>query len=79
MMSYPTEAQKGLYISIFWVILNMGSIVGSAITLGQNFSSKGNVPGRLDNTSTDRPRRPDMIEIVHSGTYVRQTINRWKR
>lgn len=40
MLAYPTEAQKGLYISIFWVILNMGSIVGSAIALGQNFDSK---------------------------------------
>lgn len=40
MLAYPTEAQKGLYISVFWVILNMGSIVGSAIALGQNFDSK---------------------------------------
>ena len=39
MMAYPTEAQKGMYISIFWAILNLGGVVGSAVAFGQNFHS----------------------------------------
>lgn len=42
MMSYPTEAQKGLYIGIFWAIFNLGGVVGSAVALGQNFHSVTN-------------------------------------
>ncbi|KAF9233366.1 MFS general substrate transporter [Melanogaster broomeanus] len=37
MMSYPTEAEKGLFIAIFWVIFNLGGVVGSAVAFGQNF------------------------------------------
>lgn len=39
MMSYPTEAQKGMFISIFWAIFNLGGVVGSAISFGSNFNS----------------------------------------
>lgn len=45
MMSYPTEAQKGLYIGIFWAIFNLGGVVGSAVALGQNFHSVTNSVG----------------------------------
>ncbi|KAK7041798.1 hypothetical protein VNI00_009087 [Paramarasmius palmivorus] len=42
MLSYPTEAQKGKYIAVFWSIFNMGSVVGAAVSLGQNFHSTAN-------------------------------------
>ncbi|KAF2718847.1 MFS general substrate transporter [Polychaeton citri CBS 116435] len=29
MMSYPTEEEKGRYISWFWVIFNLGAVIGS--------------------------------------------------
>ena len=40
MMSYPTEAQKGLFIGIFWAIFNLGAVVGAAVAFGDNFNSK---------------------------------------
>lgn len=39
MLAYPTEAQKGKYIGFFWSIFNLGSVVGSSVSLGQNWSS----------------------------------------
>ncbi|KAF8133188.1 MFS general substrate transporter [Boletus edulis] len=39
MMSYPTEAQKGVFIGMFWAILSLGGVVGSAVAFGQNFNS----------------------------------------
>ncbi|KAH7134780.1 major facilitator superfamily domain-containing protein [Dactylonectria estremocensis] len=36
MMSYPPEASKGRYISYFWMIFNMGAVIGSLIPLAQN-------------------------------------------
>ncbi|EOD47484.1 putative duf895 domain membrane protein [Neofusicoccum parvum] len=36
MMSYPPEGSKGRYISWFWMIFNMGAVIGSLIPLGQN-------------------------------------------
>jgi hypothetical protein len=36
---YCTEAQKGLFISIFWAIYNLGAVVGSVVFFGQNFRS----------------------------------------
>jgi hypothetical protein len=39
MMSYPTEAQKGTFIGIFWAIFNLGGVVGSAVSFGNNFNS----------------------------------------
>ncbi|KAI4198834.1 MAG: hypothetical protein LQ346_002682 [Caloplaca aetnensis] len=44
MMSYPPEASKGRYISWFWMIFNLGGVLGSLIPLGQNLhSSSGTV------------------------------------
>ncbi|TFK33093.1 major facilitator superfamily domain-containing protein [Crucibulum laeve] len=40
MLSYPTEGQKGRFISIFWSIFNLGGVVGAAVSLGINFHSK---------------------------------------
>ncbi|KAH6622631.1 major facilitator superfamily domain-containing protein [Chaetomium tenue] len=36
MMSYPHEEQKGRYISYFWVIFNLGAVIGALVPLGQN-------------------------------------------
>jgi MFS family permease len=41
MMSYPPEASKGRYISWFWMIFNLGAVIGSLIPLGQNINTKG--------------------------------------
>jgi hypothetical protein len=40
MLAYPTESQKGRFIGIFWAIFNLGGVVGSAVSLGQNFDSE---------------------------------------
>ncbi|KAF2747271.1 MFS general substrate transporter [Sporormia fimetaria CBS 119925] len=40
MMSYPTEASKGRYISWFWMIFNMGAVIGGLIPLGQNIKAR---------------------------------------
>ncbi|KAG6331719.1 hypothetical protein ID866_7369 [Astraeus odoratus] len=45
MLSYPTEAEKGKYIAIFWAIFNLGGVVGAAVSLGQNFHSVANADG----------------------------------
>lgn len=40
MISYPPEDQKGRYISYFWIIFNLGAVIGSLIPLGQNINSE---------------------------------------
>ncbi|KAI9723096.1 MAG: hypothetical protein M1828_004344 [Chrysothrix sp. TS-e1954] len=40
MMSYPNESTKGRYISWFWMIFNLGGVIGSLIPLGQNINVK---------------------------------------
>ncbi|KAL1962034.1 hypothetical protein VTN77DRAFT_678 [Rasamsonia byssochlamydoides] len=39
MMSYPLESQKGVFIAVFWVIFNLGGVIGSLVPLGQNMHS----------------------------------------
>lgn len=39
MMSYPSEKEKGRYISRFWAIFNLGGVIGALIPLGQNIHS----------------------------------------
>jgi hypothetical protein len=39
LMSYPTEDQKGRYISLFWTIWSMGAVIGSIIPTAQNWSN----------------------------------------
>ncbi|MCJ1447922.1 MAG: hypothetical protein MMC23_008434 [Stictis urceolatum] len=39
MMSYPGEENKGKYIAWFWMIFNMGGVLGSLIPLGQNINN----------------------------------------
>lgn len=31
MMSYPLESQKGKFIAVFWVIFNLGGVIGSLV------------------------------------------------
>ncbi|KAJ1550888.1 hypothetical protein HK405_015652, partial [Cladochytrium tenue] len=38
MMSYPDEATKGRYISVFWMIFNLGAVIGALIPLAQNLN-----------------------------------------
>ncbi|XP_006454848.1 hypothetical protein AGABI2DRAFT_215435 [Agaricus bisporus var. bisporus H97] len=45
MLSYPTESQKGLFISVFWAIFNLGAVVGASVSLGQNYQSQANSVG----------------------------------
>ncbi|KAJ7367977.1 MFS general substrate transporter [Mycena albidolilacea] len=37
MLAYPTEGDKAKYIAIFWVIFNLGGVVGAAAAFGQNY------------------------------------------
>ncbi|KAF4780714.1 major facilitator superfamily transporter [Colletotrichum scovillei] len=39
MMSYPSEKEKGRYISWFWMIFNLGAVIGALIPLGQNINT----------------------------------------
>ncbi|KAI9148420.1 Extracellular metalloproteinase mep [Paramyrothecium foliicola] len=39
MMAYPPEHEKGRYISWFWVIFNMGAVIGALIPLAQNINN----------------------------------------
>ncbi|KAK4656417.1 hypothetical protein QC762_310900 [Podospora pseudocomata] len=41
MMSYPSEDKKGRYISWFWIIFNLGAVLGSLVPLGQNIDAIG--------------------------------------
>ncbi|KAK4183572.1 major facilitator superfamily domain-containing protein [Podospora australis] len=43
MMSYPPEDKKGRYISWFWIIFNLGAVIGALVPLGQNVNSRDNV------------------------------------
>jgi hypothetical protein len=36
MMSYPPEGSKGRYISWFWMIFNLGAVIGSLVQLLPN-------------------------------------------
>jgi MFS family permease len=45
MMSYPAESSKGKYISWFWMIFNLGGVLGSLIPLGQTLHSEGRSVG----------------------------------
>ncbi|CAK7893895.1 hypothetical protein CAAN1_09S05006 [[Candida] anglica] len=41
-LSYPTEDKKGTAIMIFWVIFNLGGVIGSIIPLAANMENKSN-------------------------------------
>ncbi|KAI0225399.1 hypothetical protein L0F63_001739 [Massospora cicadina] len=39
MMSYASENSKGFYISVFWIIFNLGPVLGSIIPFALNYNS----------------------------------------
>ncbi|SMY21387.1 unnamed protein product [Zymoseptoria tritici ST99CH_1A5] len=39
MMSYPLESEKGRFISWFWMIFNLGGVIGSLVPLGANINT----------------------------------------
>jgi len=40
MMSYPTEREKGKFIAVFWVIFNLGGVIGGIIAFISNYSNE---------------------------------------
>ncbi|KAL4940512.1 hypothetical protein BDV06DRAFT_18996 [Aspergillus oleicola] len=50
MMSYPNENEKGKFISIFWVIFNLGGVIGGLIPLGENIHLSPDQKGVNDGT-----------------------------
>ncbi|KAJ2450072.1 hypothetical protein EV183_004529 [Coemansia sp. RSA 2336] len=40
MVSYPREKEKGTYIAIFWVIFNLGGVLGGVLLLATNYHSE---------------------------------------
>ncbi|KAJ2081055.1 hypothetical protein H4R24_002626 [Coemansia sp. RSA 988] len=40
MVSYPREEEKGKYIAVFWVIFNMGGMLGGILPFAINFHSE---------------------------------------
>ncbi|KAJ1645158.1 hypothetical protein LPJ64_003226 [Coemansia asiatica] len=43
MVSYPADAEKGKFISIFWVIFNLGGLVGGVLPFAINFYHSGSL------------------------------------
>lgn len=41
-LSYPQEEKKGRYFAMFWMIFNLGGVIGSLIPLGQDINIKTN-------------------------------------
>lgn len=41
MMSYPSESRKGTGIMVFWVIFNLGGVIGSIVPLANNIGNEG--------------------------------------
>ncbi|RVX74568.1 hypothetical protein B0A52_01694 [Exophiala mesophila] len=40
MLSYPPEKSKGRYIATFWMIFNLGAVIGGLVPLAQNINSR---------------------------------------
>jgi hypothetical protein len=38
-MTYPTEETKGTYLSIFWIIFNLGAMLGGILVFGVNYEN----------------------------------------
>jgi MFS family permease len=47
MMAYPTEGQKGRYISWFWIIFNTGAVIGSLVSLLDAFVRGASITASL--------------------------------
>ncbi|KAL6711797.1 hypothetical protein ACN47E_002840 [Coniothyrium glycines] len=66
MMSYPPEKLKGRYISWFWIIFNLGAVIGSAISLGLNMQKKATQLEKKDGVWTTS----DEGVAISDATYV---------
>ncbi|OAV96635.1 hypothetical protein PTTG_06050 [Puccinia triticina 1-1 BBBD Race 1] len=44
MLAYATEATKGRYIAAFWIIFNLGAVLGEAVALGKNYNDTTDSP-----------------------------------
>ncbi|KAG0150938.1 hypothetical protein CROQUDRAFT_87395 [Cronartium quercuum f. sp. fusiforme G11] len=44
MLAYSTENTKGRYIAMFWIIFNLGAVLGEAIALGRNHDNLTDSP-----------------------------------
>ncbi|KAJ1793734.1 hypothetical protein GGH19_003951 [Coemansia sp. RSA 1807] len=42
MVSYPREEEKGRYIAVFWIIFNLGGMLGGVLPFAINFHSDSN-------------------------------------
>ena len=42
MLAYPPERSKGRYIAAFWMIFNLGAVIGGLVPLAQNIHSRSN-------------------------------------
>jgi hypothetical protein len=69
MLAYPTEAQKGQYIGVFWSIFNLGGVVGSSVSLGQNWTSTVRI-----SFSFDIFYSVDFRQILVSRVYLRYLV-----
>ncbi|CAN9115733.1 unnamed protein product [Alternaria alternata] len=49
MMSYPPEKMKGRYISWFWIIFNMGAVIGGLVQLALNFNTRDGTKAAVTN------------------------------
>jgi sugar phosphate permease len=63
MMSYPPENSKGRYISWFWMIFNMGAVIGSLVSFPFSRSLayetyKNDFEHQLTPTDPSRPKYP---------------------
>ncbi|KAL1650261.1 hypothetical protein SLS58_001072 [Diplodia intermedia] len=63
MMSYPPEASKGRYISWFWMIFNLGAVIGSLLSLANHIRLTSQIPlgQNIHNTKA---------ATVSDGTYI---------
>eukprot|EP01050_Picozoa_sp_SAG11_P025038 SAG11_NODE_5523_length_1536_cov_1.781489_1_plen_235_part_00 len=40
-IAYPPQNRRGQYFSVFWIIFNLGGVLGGLISVGANWSSAG--------------------------------------
>ncbi|KAF2120923.1 major facilitator superfamily domain-containing protein [Lophiotrema nucula] len=67
MMSYPPERLKGRYISWFWIIFNLGAVIGSLVELGLNAHNQ-------DNTSVSNGTYIGFLILTFFGAVLSWTL-----
>lgn len=81
MMAYPTEAQKGVFIGIFWAIFNLGAVIGSAVALGLNFNNQVRGSALMLNFIVEHLRRVVQVSsrLEHRHNQSDFDSSSWKR